>query len=76
MLVDSFLNLIDAGVAKRDVDGVVLHGSFFLGPKDFYRALREMPDAQRARIVMNPVSFANALLGQQEEKRRARVKAR
>jgi len=75
MFVDSFLNLIDAGVVKREADGVLLHGSFFLGPKNFYKALREMPQAERARIVMKSVSFVNSLLGQEEEKRRARVKA-
>src|SRR6201747_2874137 len=42
MLFAAFLGLIDAGILKREVDGVVLHGAFFLGPKSFYRALREM----------------------------------
>ena len=42
MLIAAFLGLIDAGILKREVDGVVLHGAFFLGPKAFYRALREM----------------------------------
>ncbi|HEY7979276.1 MAG TPA: hypothetical protein VID67_13870, partial [Rhizomicrobium sp.] len=30
MLVDSFLALMDAGVLKREVDGVLVHGGFFL----------------------------------------------
>lgn len=76
MFVDSFLNLIDAGVLKREVEGVVLHAAFFLGPENFYRALRDMPDAERARFSMKPVSFVNSLHGQEEEKRRARIKAR
>ena len=38
MLFEAFLGLIDAGILKREVDGVVLHGAFFLGPKSFYRA--------------------------------------
>ena len=42
MLFEAFLGLIDAGILKREVDGVVLHGAFFLGPKSFYRALREI----------------------------------
>ena len=37
MLFEAFLGLIDAGILKREVDGVVLHGAFFLGPKSFYR---------------------------------------
>src|SRR3569833_1262042 len=30
MLVDGFLELIDAGILKRAVDGVLIHGGFFL----------------------------------------------
>jgi acyl-CoA hydrolase len=76
MLVDCFLDLIDAGVLKRSVDGVLLHAAFFLGPKKFYAALHDMPDSERARIVMKPVSWVNALYGEEQDKRRARVKAR
>src|SRR6201747_932765 len=36
MLFEAFLGLIDAGILKRDVDGVLLHGAFFLGPKSFF----------------------------------------
>ena len=39
MLFEAFLGLIDAGILKRAVDGVILHGAFFLGPKSFYRTL-------------------------------------
>jgi hypothetical protein len=42
MLIEAFLALIDAGILRREVDGVVLHGAFFVGPKSLYRALREM----------------------------------
>jgi Acetyl-CoA hydrolase/transferase C-terminal domain len=76
MLFEAFLGLIEAGILKRDVDGVVLHGAFFLGPKSFYRALREMPPEQIARIQMMPVSFTNELYGDEAAKRRARVGAR
>lgn len=76
MLFEAFLGLIDAGILKREVDGVVLHGAFFLGPKSFYRALREMTPSQIARIQMMPVSFTNELYGDEETKRRARVDAR
>jgi hypothetical protein len=76
MLFEACLGLIDAGILKREVDGVVLHGAFFLGPKSFYRALREMPPSQIARIQMMPVSFTNELYGDEETKRRARVDAR
>ena len=76
MLFEAFLGLIDAGILKREVDGVVLHGAFFVGPKSFYRALREMSPEQLARIQMMPVSFTNELYGEEAAKRLARVDAR
>jgi hypothetical protein len=76
ILFEAFLGLIDAGVLKREVDGVLLHGAFFLGPKSFYRALREMTPQQIAKIQMMPVSFTNELYGDEDAKRRARVDAR
>ncbi|MEA2863149.1 MAG: hypothetical protein QOC84_1105 [Bradyrhizobium sp.] len=76
MLTEAFLGLIDAGILKREVDGVLLHGAFFLGPKSFYRALREMASDQIARIQMMPVSFTNELYGDEDIKRRARIDAR
>src|ERR1700760_2543665 len=76
MLFEAFLGLIDAGILKRQVDGAVLHGAFFLGPRSFYRALREMDSEQIARIQMMPVSFTNELYGDEDTKRRARIDAR
>jgi len=76
MLFEAFLGLIDAGILKREVDGVLLHGAFFLGPKSFYRALREMAPEQLARIQMMPVSFTNEIYGDEDLKRRARIDAR
>ncbi len=76
MLFEAFIGLIDAGILTREVDGAVLHGAFFLGPRAFYRRLREMPPEQIARIRMMPVSFTNELYGDEDAKRRARVDAR
>ncbi len=76
MLTEAFIRLIEADILKREVDGVALHGAFFLGPKSFYRALREMAPDRIARIQMMPVSFTNELYGDEEAKRRARVDAR
>jgi acyl-CoA hydrolase len=76
MVFEAFLGLLDAGILKREVDGVVLHGAFFIGPKSFYQRLREMPPDQIARIQMMPVSFTNELYGEEELKRRARTDAR
>jgi hypothetical protein len=76
MLVDSFLPLIDAGVIKREVDGALIHGAFFLGPKDFYKRLHDMPTAERHKIQMKAVSWVNSLYGSEAEKRKTRSKAR
>jgi hypothetical protein len=76
MLTEAFVGLIEAGILTREVNGVILHGAFFLGPKSFYRALREMKDEQIARIQMMPVSFTNELYGDEDLKRTARIDAR
>jgi hypothetical protein len=76
MVTEAFIGLIDAGILRRAVDGIILHGAFFLGPKSFYRALREMREEDRARICMMPVSFTNEIFGDEETKRAARVDAR
>lgn len=76
MFVDGFLSLIDAGILKREVNGVLLHAAFFLGTKDFYRRLREMEADVLAKIQMMPVSFTNDLFGNEVLKRRQRVKTR
>ncbi len=76
MVVDCFLDLIREGVLKREVDGAVLHGGFFVGPRSFYAALRDMDEAGRARIAMRGISFVNALYGDEDAKRAARRDAR
>lgn len=76
MLVECFLDLVEAGVVKREADGVLVHGGFFLGSRDFYRKLREMSEEARAKIAMVPVSYVNDLSGDEARKRAARQKAR
>jgi acyl-CoA hydrolase len=76
MFVEGFLDLLRAGVLKREVDGALLHAAFFLGSRAFYRALREMPEGELAKLRMGPVSFVNELYGDEAGKRRARVKGR
>ena len=76
MLVESFLDLMHAGILKREVDGALLHAAFFLGSRAFYRALRDMPEAELAKLRMTSVLFVNQLYGDEAAKRRARVKAR
>ena len=76
MLFEAFLGLIDAGILKREVDGVCCTARSFSGRNRSYRALREMTAGQIARIQMMPVSFTNELYGDEDAKRRARVDAR
>ena len=77
MFADALLELFHAGILKREVDGGVLDAAFFLGPRDFYRARREMPERQRQNLRMRSVAFINELYGEDEAARRAqRVNAR
>jgi acyl-CoA hydrolase len=76
MLVSAFLQLIQAGVVRREVDGALLNAGFFLGPKAFYKTLREMPETQRDKIRMRAISFTNQLYGDEDAKRRQRPHAR
>ncbi len=76
MFVEGFLDLLRAGILKREVEGILLQAAFFLGSRAFYRALREMPEAEREKLRMTAVSYVNQLYGDEAAKRRARVKAR
>jgi len=76
MFVDCLLDLWKAGVLKREVDGAVLHGGFFVGPRAFYAALRDLPAADRAKFQMRAISEINELYGDEAAKRIARVDAR
>jgi acyl-CoA hydrolase len=44
-------------------NGEVLHAGFFLGPRAFYAALRELPERARAQFGMRGVAFVNQLYG-------------
>lgn len=59
MLVDVFLDLIEAGVVKREVNGTLIHGGFFLGPKSMYTRLQELPVEQRKKINMTAIGYIN-----------------
>jgi acyl-CoA hydrolase len=76
MFVEGLLDLYRAGILKREVDGAVVHAGFFLGSRAFYKALREMPRDIADKFQMRSISYVNALYGNEDEKRRARVDAR
>jgi acyl-CoA hydrolase len=50
-------------------NGQVLHAGFFLGPRGFYAALRDLPESDRARFGMRGVGFVNQLYGPDQELR-------
>ncbi len=60
--------------------GMIMHGGFFLGPRDFYDTLRAMPEAEKQRICMSTIAFINHLYadrhGDEALKRAQRAKAR
>jgi acyl-CoA hydrolase len=43
--------------------GILLHGGFFLGPRGFYAALRNLPESERRQFSMGGVAFVNQLDG-------------
>ena len=50
-------------------NGQVLHAGFFLGPRGFYAALRDLPERERALFGMRGVGFINQLYGPDQELR-------
>ena len=50
-------------------NGHVLHAGFFLGPRGFYAALRDLPDSERAQFSMRGVGYVNQLYGPDQELR-------
>lgn len=76
MLVHGLLELFERGIVKRKVDGAAIHAAFFVEDRDFYARLRDMPPDRRTQIQMRPVSFTNALYGDEDAKRDARTDAR
>lgn len=49
--------------------GQVLHAGFFLGPRGFYAALRELRESERRRFGMRGVAYVNQLHGPDQELR-------
>ena len=56
--------LATSGLGVRLRNGALLHGGFFLGPKGFYAALRDLPEGERRQFNMTSVGFINQLYGQ------------
>lgn len=76
MFVDVFLDLIEVGVVKREVNGTLIHGGFFLGPSSMYRRLREMPSSLRNKINMTAIGYINGAHIDFNRKQQSRQHAR
>jgi acyl-CoA hydrolase len=89
LISNALFALFEAGIVRRRVyeevtsvgeppavQGACLQGAFFLGPSDFYRRLRELPDAQRALIDMTSVAEVNRVYANFEVERKQRQCAR
>jgi acyl-CoA hydrolase len=50
-------------------NGQVLHAGFFVGPRGFYAALRDLPESTRGRFGMRSVGTINQLYGADQELR-------
>ena len=77
---DTLQKIKDHCLGDKLQGGIIMHGGFFLGPADFYQALRELPEEQRQQIGMSTIAFINQLYGDrygdEPLKRAQRVKAR
>lgn len=56
--------------------GAVIHGGFFLGPRDFYEGLHKLTEAERRSIQMRSVRRINQLYGHEDLDRLHRKDAR
>jgi acyl-CoA hydrolase len=52
-------------LGPRLKQGIIMHGGFFLGPRNFYETLKTMGPAERKRFCMTSVMFVNQLYGNQ-----------
>ncbi|HEX4355642.1 MAG TPA: acetyl-CoA hydrolase/transferase C-terminal domain-containing protein, partial [Polyangiales bacterium] len=68
--------LLHASLGTTLKYGAVVHAGFFLGPNDFYRWLRELPDDKKRLIDMRSVTRINQLYGHEEIDRLQRRDAR
>ena len=64
------------GMGTQLKHGIIMHGGFFLGPKDFYQALHDMSESERETIGMTSVGHVNQLLINEELVMAQRIHAR
>ena len=63
---ENFELVVNSCLGSNLKGGVVMHGGFFLGPRDFYDSLNAMDEEERKNFCMTSVMFVNQLYGQHE----------
>jgi len=63
-------------LGTRLKNAAILHGGFFVGPRNFYDFLHSLDDEERSLFQMKPVSRINQLYGHEELDRLHRTDAR
>jgi acyl-CoA hydrolase len=68
--------IFDYCLGDRLKGAAVVHGAFFMGPQDFYQALKSLPEQERRLFNMRSVRRINHLYGHEEIDRLQRKNAR
>ncbi len=69
-------NIISNCLGSKLKNGVIMHGSFFIGPQSFYDDLNNMSDDDRKLFNMTSVQYVNQLYRGEKLKTLQRKKAR
>lgn len=77
MVMDGFMHLRKAGILKRTVeDDCYLRGAFFLGSKELYSWLKDLPEKDFNGLRMTRVTKINDLYGEEQKLKTQLLKAR
>ena len=63
-------------LGEKLLNGHIILGAFFVGPRSFYKALNDMPEEERKLFAMSGVEKVNQLYGDEELRRLQRKDAR
>lgn len=59
--VEGFSRVCELCLGQSLKNGIYMHGGFYLGPKDFYQALRDLSPEEHSAICMSSVGHINQL---------------
>ena len=68
--------ILDHCIGERLTNGIICHGSFFIGANRFYEYLRSMSEEERKQFIMTGVAYVNQLYGDETIKRLQRKDGR